>query len=254
LGGELREHGQIGEAKLTELVAIVRGHVALARRLGASELRAVATDAVRRAANGRRLVREVSDRSGTRIDILTAREEARLAFAGAVGMLETPPCGLIGVLDVGGGSSELVVGECRRPVAWWESVPVGSSSLTDDCLPSDPPAAAEVLVGREHARAAVAAMSPPRPARALAVGGSAASLARVTGPVLDGPAFARALNLLAGGPAAAVGRRLDIDPRRVRLLPAALLLLEAMSSRLGIAPTIGRGGIREGVLLEAARA
>jgi exopolyphosphatase / guanosine-5'-triphosphate,3'-diphosphate pyrophosphatase len=238
--------------KLAELVEVVRGQVGTARELGATELRAVATDAVRRAANGRRLVREVADRTGTRIDILTAGEEARLAFAGAVGMLDEPPGGLIGVVDVGGGSSELVVGECGRPVAWWESVPSGSSSLTEDWLPSDPPAPAELLAALERVRHAVAGLSPPRPSRALAVGGSAASLARVTGRVLDGPAFTRALQLLGTEPAAALGQRIGIDPRRVRLLPGALLLLEAMAAQIGLPLAIGRGGIREGLLLEAA--
>jgi exopolyphosphatase / guanosine-5'-triphosphate,3'-diphosphate pyrophosphatase len=232
---------------------VVSDHVATARELGATELRAVATDAVRRAANGRRLARELAERTGTRIEILTAGEEARLAFAGAVGMLDPTPRGLVGVVDVGGGSSELVVGEPGRPVRWWESVPLGSSSLTDGCLPSDPPAPQELLAALTQVRDAVAGMAPPRPQHALAVGGSAASLAQVTGRRLDGPAFARALQLLGSEPAAALGRRIGVDPRRVRLLPAALLLLEAMAARLGLPLTIGRGGIREGLLLETAR-
>jgi exopolyphosphatase / guanosine-5'-triphosphate,3'-diphosphate pyrophosphatase len=253
LGRELRAHGRIGEDKLDELVTVVRGHVDTARALGATELRAVATDAVRRAADGRRLVRDVADRSGTRIEILTAGEEARLAFRGAVGMLDEPPEGLVGVVDVGGGSSEVVVGQPGHPVSWWASVPLGSSSLTEEWLPSDPPAPAELLAALERVRAAVGGMAPPRPVRALAVGGGAASLVRVTGRRLDGPAFARALQLLGTEPAAQLGQRIGVDPRRIRLLPGALLLLEALAARLGVPLAIGRGGIREGLLLETAR-
>jgi exopolyphosphatase/guanosine-5'-triphosphate,3'-diphosphate pyrophosphatase len=251
LGRELRADGLIGERKLAELIDVIQRHAATARELGATELRAVATDAVRRAANGRRLARELAERTGTRIEILSAGEEARLAFAGAVGMLEDPPRGLVGVVDVGGGSCELVVGRPGRPVSWWQSVPLGSSSLTDGWLPSDPPAPSELLAARDRVRDAIAGMSPPKPDRGLAVGGSATSLGRVTGRRLDAPAFAVALQLLGTEPAAVLGRRIGVDPRRVRLLPAALLLLDALAARLGVPLAIARGGIREGLLLEA---
>jgi exopolyphosphatase/guanosine-5'-triphosphate,3'-diphosphate pyrophosphatase len=252
LGRELQAHGRIGAAKLVELTAVVEAQVAVARRHGATQTRAVATAAVRRAANGRRLARELAERTGTRIEVLSAGEEARLAFAGAVGMLAEPPPGLVGVVDVGGGSSELVVGEPGSGPVWWESVGLGSSSVTDRWLLSDPPRPSELGVALEHVRDAVAGMDPPTPGVALAVGGSATSLGRVAGQLLDGPAFARAIYLLKTEPSVALGNRIGVDPRRVRLLPGALLLLEALASRLGLPLTVSRGGIREGLLLELA--
>jgi exopolyphosphatase / guanosine-5'-triphosphate,3'-diphosphate pyrophosphatase len=252
LGRELQAHGRISASKLVELVEVVEAQVAAAQRHGATQTRAVATAAVRRAANGRRLAREVAERTGTEIEILSAGEEARLAFSGAVGMLDEPPAGLIGVVDVGGGSSEVVVGEPGRVPAWWESVPLGSSSVTDRWLHSDPPRPAELSAALGHVRDAVAGLSPPRCGRALAVGGSATSLGAVAGRLLDGPAFARALYLLGAEPSAALGGRIGVDPRRIRLLPGALLLLEAMATRLGVPLTVGSGGIREGLLLELA--
>jgi exopolyphosphatase/guanosine-5'-triphosphate,3'-diphosphate pyrophosphatase len=252
LGRELQAHGRISAAKLVELVAVVDAQLAVAQRLGATQTRAVATAAVRRAANGRRLAREVAERTGTEIEILSAGEEARLAFSGAVGMLAERPTGLVGVVDVGGGSSEVVVGEPGRAPVWWESVALGSSSVTHRWLHSDPPRPAELSAALAHVRAAVAGVSPPRPGRALAVGGSATSLGAVAGRRLDGAAFARALYLLGTEPSAALGTRIGVDPRRLRLLPGALLLLEAMTTRLGVPLTVGRGGIREGLLLELA--
>jgi exopolyphosphatase / guanosine-5'-triphosphate,3'-diphosphate pyrophosphatase len=252
LGRELQAHGRIGPSKLLELVAVVEAQLATAQRLGATETRAVATAAVRRAANGRRLARELAERTGAEIEVLSAGEEARLAFCGAVGMLDEPPTGLVGVADVGGGSSELVIGEPGLAPVWWESVALGSSSVTDRWLHSDPPCRSELSVALDHVRDAVAGLDPPMPGRALAVGGSATSLGRVAGRLLDGPAFARALYLLGTEPAAALGERLGVDPRRIRLLPGALLLLEAMATRLGVPLTISRGGIREGLLLELA--
>ena len=87
---------------------------------------------------------------------------------------------------------------------------------------------------------------------AVAVGGSATSLWRVAGPVLDAEALHRS-HARAGRaePSGAVAERFGIDPQRARLLPAGLLILEAGARLLGTTVIVGRGGIREGVLLEA---
>jgi exopolyphosphatase / guanosine-5'-triphosphate,3'-diphosphate pyrophosphatase len=93
----------------------------------------------------------------------------------------------------------------------------------------------------------------PHPvAEAVAVGGSATSLRRLAGPSLDGEAFTRALKLLCSGPAVDVARRFALDLDRVRLMPAGLLILQAASDRFGATLHVGRGGLREGILLEAA--
>ena len=90
----------------------------------------------------------------------------------------------------------------------------------------------------------------PRPDAAVAVGGSAASLRRVEGERLDAVELDRALGTLRSAPAAAVAARLGIDPERVRLIPAGILLLDAAAERLGRPMHIGCGGLREGVVLE----
>jgi exopolyphosphatase/guanosine-5'-triphosphate,3'-diphosphate pyrophosphatase len=90
----------------------------------------------------------------------------------------------------------------------------------------------------------------PRPAAAVAVGGSATSLGRLAGPVLDAAALGRALALLTAERSSENARRFAIDPQRARLLPAGLLILEGVAEAFG-ALRVGQGGIREGVLLEA---
>jgi exopolyphosphatase/guanosine-5'-triphosphate,3'-diphosphate pyrophosphatase len=86
---------------------------------------------------------------------------------------------------------------------------------------------------------------------AVAVGGSATSLGRVAGPVLDAAGLERALRALTRESASAVAERFLIDPQRARLLPAGLLILQGVSRLLEAVVHVGRGGIREGVLLEA---
>jgi exopolyphosphatase / guanosine-5'-triphosphate,3'-diphosphate pyrophosphatase len=133
IGSELLEHGSLGEAKIAEVVAVVAAQVASAHRHGVSEIRAVATEAIRRAANGAELVRAITAVTGLAIDVLSGEEEARLAFIGAAATLERPVDGELGVVDVGGGSSELVVGRPPSEVSWWASVRLGSAVLTGRC-------------------------------------------------------------------------------------------------------------------------
>ena len=87
---------------------------------------------------------------------------------------------------------------------------------------------------------------------AVAVGGSATSLARIAGEILDAAALRRALDLLVSAPAEVIAARHGIEAVRARLLPAGLLVLAGVAEVFGVALRVGAGGIREGVLLEAA--
>jgi exopolyphosphatase/guanosine-5'-triphosphate,3'-diphosphate pyrophosphatase len=252
IGQGVKDDGAIPQAKLTEVAAVVGAQVALARDLGVAEIHGVATAAIRRAENGAQLLSAIENECGLVVRVLSAEEEARLAFVGAARTLGHVPAGPLGVVDVGGGSSELVVGTAPDSVGWWTSFALGSGDLADDFLRSDPPGPAELSAARAHVAEALDGIVPPAPAEAIAVGGSAASLARLTGPRLDAAALDRALTLLTSRRGAEIARRFAIDHDRVRLLPAGLVILEAVSRLFGVALSIGRGGIREGVVLEAA--
>jgi exopolyphosphatase/guanosine-5'-triphosphate,3'-diphosphate pyrophosphatase len=245
------DEGALSEAKIAEIAGVVASQCQRARALGAERIDTVATAAIRRAANRDELVGAVRSACGVSVRILTDTDEARLAFVGAAHALASAPGGLLGVADVGGGSSELVVGNAPNRVTWCASLAVGSGDLADDFLRSDPPEAAQLRRAAQHISEALGAIDPPRPAMALAVGGSATSLRRLAGDVLDGDACDRSLAVLSGAPANELARRLNLDPERVRLLPAGLLILRACAERFGVALQIGWGGIREGVLLEA---
>jgi exopolyphosphatase / guanosine-5'-triphosphate,3'-diphosphate pyrophosphatase len=64
----------------------------------------------------------------------------------------------------------------------------------------------------------------------------------------------RALRVLSSAPASEVARRFALDAQRVRLLPAGIVILDAAAHRLGCSLMIGKGGLREGVVLELAAA
>jgi exopolyphosphatase/guanosine-5'-triphosphate,3'-diphosphate pyrophosphatase len=251
IGRGLRRDGTIPPPKIAEVASVVAAQIETARELGATDVRGVATAAIRRAANGSALVAAIDRRCGLRIDVLSGDEEARLAFVGAARTLGHVPAGELGVVDVGGGSSELVVGTAPDRVSWCTSFGVGSGDLAEACLLSDPPSSAELSAARARVANALAGVRVPHPVEAVAVGGSATSLRRLAGPLLDTEAFRHGLELLATERRTEVARRFALDLDRVRLLPAALLILEAASEKFGTSLQIARGGVREGVLLEA---
>jgi exopolyphosphatase/guanosine-5'-triphosphate,3'-diphosphate pyrophosphatase len=236
------------------LAEVVCAQARDARAHGAGVLRVVATAAMRRAANGREACAALSAAVGVVVELLSAAEEARLAFAGATGGLggleATTP---LAVVDVGGGSSQLVVGTRGGGVAWSASLALGSGDLVEAHLRCDPPTDAELDAVRAAVAAAVEGLAVPPVARVLAVGGSATSLRRLAGPRLDGERLEDALAALVAAPAAVVAARCEIDPERARLLPAGIVVLVALAARLGPLE-IADGGLREGVLRELAAA
>ena len=251
IGRGMLSDGSIAPAKIAEVVDVVAGQLRRAGELGAQDVRGVATAAIRRSRNGGVLADAIRSTCGLPVEILSEEEEARLAFVGAARTLGHVPSGKLGVVDVGGGSSELAVGTAPDAVSWSTSFAVGSGDLADGCLRSDPPSQSELSEARAELARALEGLEAPHPVEAVAVGGSAASLRLLAGPVLDANAFERSLGLLAGELATDLARRLGLAVDRVRLLPAGLLILEEVSRLFGVALQIGCGGIREGVLLEA---
>jgi len=253
IGAKIDALGAIPLPAIDALAGVVAAQRATAEAAGAVHLRVVATAATRCAANQEELVAALRDRAGVEVAVLSTDDEGRLAFAGATRTLERPPGGRIAVVDVGGMSTEIVLGTIAGGVTWMRSFAIGSGALARRCR-ADPPSPADLETMRAAADAAFAAVDVPRPEHAVAVGGSAASLPTLVGPVLDSAALERALGTLGAAPAAVLARRHGLAPERAQLLPAGILVLDAAARRLGMPLQIGRGGLREGVILELAGA
>jgi exopolyphosphatase/guanosine-5'-triphosphate,3'-diphosphate pyrophosphatase len=251
LGLACRAGGAVPDATRDALAAVVAEQAREARALGAEALRVVATAALRRSADGLATCHALAAAAGAPVELLSERDEARLAFAGATCGLADAHDASIAVLDVGGGSAQLVLGTCAGGATWSTSLPLGSGDLVAGFLPSDPPRAGELAALRATVERTLAAIAIPAVGRALAVGGSATSLRRLAGPRLERGTLARALELLCEAPSEQVARQLPIAPERARLLPAGIVVLAAVAERLGPLE-IARGGLREGVLHELA--
>jgi exopolyphosphatase / guanosine-5'-triphosphate,3'-diphosphate pyrophosphatase len=242
--------GSIPVEKIAETAEVVRTQSAVAREVGSEEIVAVATAAIRQAANRGELVAAVEEAGGMPLTVLSDEEEARLSFVGATRTLLQPADGTIAVIDVGGGSTELAIGEPHGNMAWSASFRIGSGFLADSYLRSDPPSIDELEKVRRHVVGTFEGLDPPSADTAVAVGGTATSLRRLVGAELSHETMERGIRVLSLTPIAEVARRFELDTERVRLLPAGILVLEALSDVLQLPLRIARGGLREGVLLE----
>jgi exopolyphosphatase/guanosine-5'-triphosphate,3'-diphosphate pyrophosphatase len=249
--GKASQHdGAIDDEKVVEVAEVVATQVRLAKEVGAEAVRTVATAAIREATNREEVVAEISRAAGVPVEVLSEHDEGRLAFIGATKTLGHPVEGDIAVVDVGGGSSEVVIGSVDEGVRSVHSFKIGSGSLADDYLSNDPPSPSELRAVRDRIADYFADVEFEQPDQSVAVGGSATSLRTLVGVVLEYETLERAIRVLTGDPVADVAKRFELDPRRVRILPTGVLLLEKLSELLGQPLQIGKGGLREGVILE----
>lgn len=246
----LDDDGAILASKVDEVCDVVATQVRLAKELGAEEIRAVATAAVREASNGDEVAAAIGDAAGVRVEVLSDEEEGRLSFIGATKTLGHPVEGRVGVVDVGGGSTEVILGTVPGGASEVRSWRVGSGVLANELISSDPPSAAEIRKVRDRIDDIFEGVEIEHPTQAVAVGGSATSLRRLVGAVLEYETLERGIRVLCGDPAADVARRFELDPERVRILTTGVLLLEKVSELLGQPLQIGKGGLREGVVLD----
>ena len=183
--------------------------------------------------------------------MLDATEEGRLGFLGATATTRGPGRQLVAVVDVGGGSAQIVIGTRRNGPAWARSLDIGSMRLTSRMGFSDPPGAEALAEARVEVMRLLEGVLPPLPQAAIAIGGSARAIKSIVGADLGAAELERVLDLLARLPAAKVVGRYGVEPDRVPTLPAGAVILAAIQERLAVPLRVRRrGGVREGALLE----
>jgi exopolyphosphatase/pppGpp-phosphohydrolase len=277
IGESVTATGEISDAKRDATLTTLRIYKALAEQHLASPILVVATEAIRQAKNSAAFVEDIRRETGLEVRIVTGDVEAMLTFAGATyEMLQEPHVpSLVGVIDLGGGSMELVTAmhdkgksskysARRMHITWRTSLPLGSGWLHDRYLPSDPPESDELSTAWTFLSTYLKATDIEQYSPVLTVtGGSANSLLH-----LSHQAFRRDLHtmhmsredivrcegLLHTLPAQEISDRYDQPVERVRILPAGALILRATMERLHVDEIqVSPHGIREGVLLAYAQ-
>ena len=154
LGEGVDQTGRLAPQALQRTFAVADRYAARCRELGVERLRFVATSASRDAENRQDFVDGVRDRLGIEPEVIAGSEEAALSFAGATfELLADGEGGPFVVVDIGGGSTEVVRGE--RDVEAALSVDVGCVRLTERHLHDDPPTPAQVDAARADIDAAL---------------------------------------------------------------------------------------------------
>lgn len=254
LGDAIERTGSIPPEKLDETSRLIKRFVRDARKLGVESLEVLVTSPGRQAANGAELIARLeASAAGVPVRLLSAQEEGRLAFLGAVVGTRGPSRRLVAVCDVGGGSSQVAVGTRRDGLAWVRSVNIGSMRLTSRLLDDDPPGDAAIARARNETDRLLTGFVPPAPETALAVGGSARALRSIVGNVLGPDELDEVAGILARTPASDIMELYGIEPERVRTLAAGAVILGALQERLHVPLRVVRGGVREGAVLELAR-
>ncbi len=263
LGADISASGRISQERGTRAIVVLREQVERARGLGAETLLGVATEGVRAAANGQEFLARVRDEADLTLQLATGDQEAALTYWGATSTLP-PSKERHAVLDLGGGSLEMVVGEGTH-IVWRVSVPIGSGTLHDRYTPSDPPTVAELDQAEAAAMEALRPLDPPLPVENVtACGGTATTLVRLAARALNSPAASLSgtsgtmlsagqleslLEILRSYPAAEIARY-GIQEARARLLGAGdVVLLSALRRLDKTALRVSERGIREGAIL-----
>jgi exopolyphosphatase/guanosine-5'-triphosphate,3'-diphosphate pyrophosphatase len=253
LGECIERLGWIPDAKLHETASVVAHFVDEAWNHGAIQLEVLITSPGRQAANGAALVEAIRSTAAAPVRVLSAEEEGRLAFAGALISTGFPGGRRVAVVDVGGGSAQVAVGSRREGATWIRSIDLGSRRLTSRLLSDDPPGAEATEAAREEVERLLVDFEPAEPRVVFAVGGSARALRRIVGGRLGSEELAKATEILARTSGDELVARYDLNPHRVGTLAAGAVILTVLQQHLGAPMKVVRTGLRDGALLELAQ-
>ncbi|ACG71931.1 Ppx/GppA phosphatase [Anaeromyxobacter sp. K] len=265
LGRGVDATGRLDPAAIRETVATLAAFAAEARALGADEIACVATSAARDAANGDEFFEAARAAAGLSPRVISGDEEARLVYGSA--FRDFGAGGPLAVLDVGGGSTEFIVGEGPEPRAR-VSLQVGAVRLTERHVRADPVRAEELAAMRAGAREALAplaALGAGAGARLVGVAGTVTTLSavaqalpaydaeRVHGAELRLDQVERLLARLAALPVAARAALPGMEPKRADvILGGGVVVAEAMRLAGFDRLTVSDRGVRWGLLYELA--
>jgi len=265
LGDVVDREGLIPDEACEAIVRTLERYAATSAAYGAGAITFVATEPLRRAANRADVLEHVLAATGRPLHVLSHEAEARLTLLGVTG--GEPGVGPLMVVDIGGGSTEIisVTDGSAEPVVG--VLATGSSRLTKALVVHDPPTWFEINALRAESRRLVEALSDGitsagRPPRCVMVGGTASNLVKLLpapaagdSRTLDLADLPACFDLLSRTPADALVTRFAVNRRRAGQLTAGAALVEALMERYGVARAeISAASLREGTILAAAKA
>jgi exopolyphosphatase/guanosine-5'-triphosphate,3'-diphosphate pyrophosphatase len=225
LGEGVDASGRLAPAAIERVLEALAGYRRDIDSLGAERVSAVATSAVRDSENGPELLGQLAERFGIEARTISGEEEARLTFLGATSGRSADEGELV-VVDIGGGSTELVTGRPGSAPSFHASTALGSVRHSERHLEHDPPAEVELEALGRDARAIIDA-GVPAEVRSAASSGIA---------VAGTPTQLASIELAASGGGDTDGHRLCLDSVRALLARLAVLPLAERRAVEGLDP------------------
>jgi exopolyphosphatase / guanosine-5'-triphosphate,3'-diphosphate pyrophosphatase len=265
LGRGVDLSGRLASEAIDDVCAAIGGYLGILEELGAETVDAIATSAVRDADNGSAFIAELRERFALSARVLGGEEEARLTYLGATS--ESLPSEPTLVVDIGGGSTELIVGSGAE-ISFHDSLQAGVVRHSERRIASDPPTAGELealatdvrgliesSVGAGvEARAAIAVAGTPTSLAAVEMGLEPYDPARVHGHVLALPSIQRMLSRLASVPLAERVAIPGLHPDRAPTIVAGVVILIEAMRAFGLEEvTVSEHDILYGAALAAGR-
>jgi exopolyphosphatase/guanosine-5'-triphosphate,3'-diphosphate pyrophosphatase len=253
LGDDAYRLGRIGSRKLEETRSVAKRFSRIARKRGAERLETIVTASGRQSENRDELVDLLRKATQSPVAALTADDEGRLAWEGAVARMDDPP-EIVAVVDLGGGSCELAVGAPPHSPAWVRSVDAGALRVTRAFLGGNPPSRKRVANARCEIGRLFDDFDPPRPDAALAAGGTARAIGRIVGKRFGVGQLEKLAATLGSVPAETVTESHGVTLERAETLLGGTLVLTEIARSLDCDLEVSRGGLREGAALALAHA
>jgi len=251
LGAEVERTGRIGHHRRRRALQALRRVIKAAAGHGYEHLVAGATQAVRAAADGQKLLAEASAQLGVPVRLISAEREAQLSFRGVASRHAARRDWLM--TDLGGGSTEVVAAEGERILSW-VSLPIGSGSAAARWL-SDPPRDGERKALRKAAIPVLRRAPESDAERLVVTGGTASNLPLVLSPLsppqlLTTQALLTAEERLDAGPARELAERTGLPEVRVRALRGGVEILLLLLDYYGLHSLhVSHEGLRHGMIL-----
>jgi exopolyphosphatase / guanosine-5'-triphosphate,3'-diphosphate pyrophosphatase len=263
LGKGVDRTGRFDPAALARTLEVLAGYAETCRRLGVARRRLVATSATRDAADRRAFLDGVRDLLGVDAEVLTGQAEAATAYRGATATLEGDLPTL--VVDIGGGSTELILGDGRAARAMI-SLDIGCVRLFERHLHHDPPTAEEAAALRADVAAHLAdvgdVLDPSAADRVVGVAGTVTTVTaialgldaydprRIHRATLDAAEIAAVADKLTAMTVAERAALPVMAPGREDVIAAGALLLDELVRRFRIRQVIAsETDILDGILL-----
>ncbi len=267
LGESVFRNGEVGEDALKATCVVLARMAALYRKLDVVGVRVVATSAIRDTRNQREFLARATEAAGAPVEIISGREEARLIHLGVESVWPQADKRIL-IIDIGGGSAEIIAAERGRLVEAY-SKPLGAVRLREAFLKEDPPSARHIHQMHEYIQAKLDA--PLRrladtawnrviatSATASAVAAAVARTPRAQRDEIDrlrvSTAQVRKLYLKLSGLGLAERRKITgIGPRRAEIiLPGMGVLLQLLQQFHLPAFYYSRAGVRDGIIADLA--